>query len=180
MKQAKLSITVKKVQAKIVSIKLVHPLSCITKQHHSTVQTSVFTYYSFFYNFKVLSYAYLAHMPVNSLLAPPLVNESSAFSVKEVQHRTSPKPQKMKKVQKNGIFSRYKTHHTYGTLMKSRHGLLSVHTCDQSATCGILTETEMHQLFFTHSLNLTYPFPDVLHKITEIHQCNCNLLTGNL
>lgn len=126
MKQAKLSITVKKVQAKIVSIKLVHPLSCTTKQHHSTVQTSVFTYYSFFYNFKVLSYVYLAHMPVNSLLAPPLVNESSAFSVKEVQHRTSPKPQKMKKVQKNGIFSRYKTHHTYGTLMKSRHGLLSV------------------------------------------------------
>lgn len=113
MKQAKLSITVKKVQAKIVSIKLVHPLSCTTKQHHSTVQTSVFTYYSFFYNFKVLSYAYLAHMPVNSLLAPPLVNESSAFSVKEVQHRTSPKPQKMKKVQKNGIFSRDKTHHTH-------------------------------------------------------------------
>lgn len=110
---------------------------------------------------------YLAHMPVNSLSAPPLLNESSAFSVKEVQHRPSPKPQKIKRVHKNGIFSRYKTHHIYGTLMKSRHGLLSVHTCHQSATCGILIQTEMHhKLFFTHSLNLTYPFPDILHKIT--------------
>lgn len=58
MKEAKLSIRVKEVQVKVVYIKLVHPLLCTTKQQHSIVQMTVFTYYAFFYNLKVAFYVF--------------------------------------------------------------------------------------------------------------------------
>lgn len=64
MKEAKLSIRIEKVQVKVVYIKLVHPLLCTTKQQHSIVQMTVFTYYAFFYTRK-LHFMHLAYMPVN-------------------------------------------------------------------------------------------------------------------
>lgn len=71
----------------------------VPKQHHSTVQTFVFTYNSFFYNFEVLSEVYMAHITANSLSAPHLPNESTAFSVKEVWQRTKT-PEDEKSIEK--------------------------------------------------------------------------------
>lgn len=106
-KQAKLSIKVKKILAEIVSIPFSVPLSnTIPQFKHLSSHTTHFSTTLKFYP------RCIWHILLQ-IVYQPHIYQMNPLPFQSRKSDREPKPQKMKKVQKNGIFSRYKTHHTW-------------------------------------------------------------------
>lgn len=102
---------------------------------------------------------------MNSLSAPSLLNESSAFSAGKSDSELHQNPWKKQKNYRKMASAIGYTGHITHTGLWWRADIVYYQSIPaiKSATCGILTHREMHQLIFTHSLYFIYLFPDILH-----------------